>query len=169
MILRDIPGYEGRYAASSDGLVFSLNYKRTGCIKELKGGKSPDGYRYLTLRLDGRNITFRRSHLILEAFGFPRPSGAEVDHQNNIRDDDRLINLSWTTHLENVRRIWRQNRRTMRGTKNTRVFLTEEKVREIRRDYAQGKGSYSQIATTHGLRKGHVADIVTNRIWSHLE
>lgn len=36
---RQVPGYEGLYGVSSEGKVWSLNYRRSGKIQDLKPGK----------------------------------------------------------------------------------------------------------------------------------
>ena len=34
--MKEIVGYEGKYAVDSEGIVYSLNYRRTGKTKALK-------------------------------------------------------------------------------------------------------------------------------------
>lgn len=42
--------------------------------------------------------------LVLEAFVGPRPADAtDVRHLNDVKDDNRLVNLAWGTHSENMR------------------------------------------------------------------
>lgn len=160
---KDIPGFEGRYAINTDGQVWSHVSS-----KWLVGGKLLDGYRYVCIRKDGKAFFPRVAPLVLTTFVGSAPEGYEVDHFNNIRDDDRLENLQWVTRKDNVKRIWSQGRRTMQGEKNTRARLSEADVLEIRQRRKTHQESYTQLAATFGLRKGHVADIITGRIWSHL-
>lgn len=43
-------------------------------------------------------------HAVLEAWVGPRPEGMECDHINGDSLDNRLENLEWVTHQENMRR-----------------------------------------------------------------
>jgi hypothetical protein len=88
---KDIPGYEGRYAANTNGQIFSVRYP-----KILKSSKNRGGY--LQLRLLGNNghqSTCRVHRLVMLAFFGPLKAGYEVDHKNRIRTDNRLENLRY--------------------------------------------------------------------------
>jgi hypothetical protein len=90
--------YEGLYEVSDLGRVKSLARKGTlgGIMKPnlLKG--------YLRVHLHNNNSCKIMVHrLVLEAF-LPMEE-KEVDHINNIRTDNRLINLRWATSSENAR------------------------------------------------------------------
>ncbi len=43
-------------------------------------------------------------HAVLSAWVCPRPEGMECDHLNGDSLDNRLCNLEWVTHRENMRR-----------------------------------------------------------------
>ena len=43
-------------------------------------------------------------HAVLSAWVCPRPEGMECDHLNGDSLDNRLCNLEWVTHQENMRR-----------------------------------------------------------------
>lgn len=55
---------------------------------------------HLYLWMDGTRKPVH--HLVLEAFVGPRPEGTEALHANDVGDDNRLVNLRWGTHSENV-------------------------------------------------------------------
>ena len=88
---KQIPGYEGRYAVNTDGEIFSVRYP-----KLLKQSKNRGGYLQVRIRgNDGRASTLRVHRLVMLAFVGPLKEGHEVDHQNRIRTDNRLINLRY--------------------------------------------------------------------------
>ena len=64
------------------------------------------GYRLVNLEVP--DLTFPRAvyvhELVLEAFVGRRPLGHQADHSNGDRGDNSLVNLSWVTPAENVRR-----------------------------------------------------------------
>ena len=74
-------------------------------IKATPGGNvRKSSYKYPIFRHFG-NIRAHRA--VLEAWGKPRPSiEYEVDHINGNHNDNRLENLEWVTHAENIHRRW---------------------------------------------------------------
>ena len=78
--------------------------RRTPQYRYIKGSLNQYGYRQVVI-----NGRWRlRSRVVLEAFVGPCPEGLECDHKNRKQDDDRLVNLHWVTHSENMlnRRKW---------------------------------------------------------------
>lgn len=55
-----------------------------------------------------------------------------------------------------------------RGTEHHFAKLDEAQVREIRREAAEGK-SRRKIAKERGMSFGHVSDIVSRKLWSHVQ
>jgi len=96
-----IVGYEGLYEVSDLGRVKSLARKGTrGGI--MKPYLSKKGYCFNSLSKNNIEKIFSIHRLVLEAF-FPLEE-KEVDHINNIRTDNRLINLRWCSRSENMRK-----------------------------------------------------------------
>ena len=94
--------YTGLYKVNSKGNVKSLNYNRTGKEKILKPQNQVNGYLFIWLCKDGKRKKFFIHRLVLHMFdpnGFF--NGADVDHINTIKTDNRLENLRWVTHKEN--------------------------------------------------------------------
>ena len=77
-----------------------------------RGTPRSDGYVHVCI--DHRNASVHR--LVAMAFWGPPPSFAQrfVNHKNNIRSDNRLVNLEYVTRSENIRHSWatNTNRRT---------------------------------------------------------
>lgn len=108
---RDIRGYEGLYQISSDGKVRSLDHYShckgdkwrlfKGC--ELKPRKDRCGYMYVGLRKSGHSQKFMKIHrLVAEAFIDNADNKPQVNHLNEIKDDNRAENLEWVTAKENI-------------------------------------------------------------------
>lgn len=95
----DIPDYEGLYEASDLG---NIRNKRTGRI--LKPALINSGYLIVGLWKDGKGKNFLVHRLVLSAFVVnPNPKVyTDCDHINHIRTDNRLINLRWVSHAENM-------------------------------------------------------------------
>lgn len=106
-IWKDIPGFEGRYQASDQGRVRSVdNYVRCG-----RGGKGlrlvrgrvlrPGNSRgYLIVNLPPAG-TIAVHLLVARAFLSPRPAGAEVNHKDGVKVNCAPANLEWVTKTEN--------------------------------------------------------------------
>ena len=97
-----VRGYEGLYEVGKDGSVWSLNYKRTGQRKQLRSVSDKDRYLRVDLCKDGERKNCKVHQLVLNAF-LPKPSeDLEVLHLNSIGADNRLENLAWGSHAENL-------------------------------------------------------------------
>ena len=99
-IWKDIEGYEGIYQVSNLGNVRSLNYKNTGETRILKTRINRCGY--ICVCLGRKRKDFKVHRLVAIAF-IPNPENKPcVDHINAIRTDNRVENLRWVTHEENM-------------------------------------------------------------------
>lgn len=93
-IWKDIPEYEGLYQASNLGRIKSLLY---GKEKILKTRIHPLGYELINLK----NKTYRVHYLVAQAF-IPNPNNLpEINHKNEIKNDNRVENLEWCSREYN--------------------------------------------------------------------
>ena len=108
-IWKDIKGYVGFYQVSNLGRVRSVereiyksnNVKQISKSSILKFEKSK-GYNYVHLFKNGTRKRIAVHRLVAEAFILNPNNLPEVDHINTIRDDNRVENLRWVTHKENM-------------------------------------------------------------------
>jgi len=103
---RPVVGYEGIYAVSDQGRVWSV--PRLDPLGRCQGGRfKPPArsrkYAQVTLYRDGRGRSVNIHTLVLEAFVGPRPDGMECCHGNGNPRDNRVENLRWDTHGANQR------------------------------------------------------------------
>ena len=97
--MKDIKGYEGLYAVTSCGKVWSYKYK-----KFLKPGVNRDGYLFVVLCKDGQNKLYKIYRLVAEAY-IPNPENLpQVDHIDNDKTHNYVNNLQWITNRDNVRK-----------------------------------------------------------------
>ena len=107
---RDIEGYEGLYQVSSNGVIRSLdryifcplNGKRLIKGKEIKKHLCKNGYYFVVLSKNsqGKNCYIHR--LVAAAFIPNSENKPCIDHINTDRTDNRVENLRWVTHKENM-------------------------------------------------------------------
>lgn len=106
----DIPAFEGVYSVNKKGIVKSEDR----WVKANKGGemlikgklftgwKGSDGYIHIKLSKEGKSRSFKIHQLLALVF-IPNPENHPlVRHGNDIRDDNRLENLSWGTRKDNA-------------------------------------------------------------------
>lgn len=135
-IWRDIKGYEGLYKVSNLGNVVSLKYQ--GKIREVPYFMSFDdnhGYKRVTLTMNGIKKKIFVHRLVAEAFIPNLENKPYIDHINTIRDDNRVDNLRWVTHSENILNELTNNKRSnsLKGESNGMygVNLTDDQKENI--------------------------------------
>lgn len=95
-IWKPILQYEAFYEVSNKGRVRSL---RTGGIMRMRIGR--DGYVRFSLTKDGKQ-THKLLHRLLAIAFIPNPDNfAEVNHKNENKQDNSILNLEWCTHKYN--------------------------------------------------------------------
>ena len=106
---RYIPNYPSYYQVSDLGNVkvldHDVDYGNRICHRNeryLKQHYCTDGY--LSVKL-ADNKQHRVHRLVALAF-LGEQNGMEVDHINGIRDDNRLENLRWVTHRDNIKHTY---------------------------------------------------------------
>ena len=121
--------------ASKDGKVYTFNsygFKEVlGSVlcspRYVKKGQRQHKAEQLSCRYNNLLV----HHAVLSAWVGPRPEGMECDHINGDSLDNRLCNLEWVTHKENMRR--RADMYHSRGLGFNGKRLTERGKREWKR------------------------------------
>lgn len=103
--MKDIPGFEERYAITEDGKVYS---KRTG--KFLRPTSKKGWYLQVVFVKDGKRLPFRIHRLVAEAF-LPKEQFKEVNHKNGIKTDNRVENLEWCSRRHNIQHAFTELKR----------------------------------------------------------
>lgn len=157
---KPIPGFRG-YEVSDQGRVRSFKKSRGAGVwtiednaqRVMKPSKDSNGYWNLALLNDGKRHRQRVGHLVLLAFVGPRPEGMETCHNNGDAGDDRLENLRYDTHAENMLDAKRHG--SMIGSVSS---FTEAEVVEMRQLRADGM-IYREIAQECGCSVSYIDQI----------
>lgn len=161
---RPVSGYEGLYEVSSVGEVRSL--PRRGCNgRVLRTTATRTGHRKLTLSKDGIHTTALVHHLVLDAFVGKRPDGCECAHNNGNPADNRIDNLRWDSHLNNIRdKAKHGTHKSHPGASHPMCVCSEEQVLSI----LNASESQTELAHKFGISQPAVSDIKTGRSWGWL-
>lgn len=181
-IWKDIPEYEGLYQASNLGRVRSLdrvsigvrfNSTRKGRI--LKG--RPVRHGYLAIVLYGKDLSLKNIaiHRVVAITFLDNPENKPcVNHKNLIKTDNRLENLEWCTHQENMKHAGKNGvmggtKGMFIGSKSVRSKVKEEDVLEIRRLHKEdGLNSVQINKIFPALGRRHITDILNRVYWTHI-
>lgn len=152
------------YEVSDTGVVRSVT---AVAIRLRRLQTHANGYKHLRLPVSGVWCNFWVHRLVLEAFVGPCPDGMECRHLNGDPADNRLENLCWGAHIENMRDR-AEHGTAAKGERNAKAKLTEAAVREIRRLRLSEKLPLHVIAGRYGVSSCTVASIALRRTWAHV-
>lgn len=175
-----VPYIKSYYYISNWGRIGSM---ADGTFKILSPVKDRDGYLNVCLHLYlniideighiRRQINKRVNRLVIMSF-YPLPENyenLEVNHINNMRDDNHLWNLEWTTPKENTLHALKYGYKEIQdisGSNNPMAKLTEEDVYKITELLKSGKYSYKEIGNMFNISQPVISSIVNKRSWKHL-
>jgi len=160
-IWKDIPGYEGRYQASTLGQIRSVNHRvnrYSGFTRSVKGrilkpGKfCRNGHVSVVLGKDTNGIPVQ--HLIMQTFVGPRPEKADIRHLDGNPLNNCLDNLCYGTRTDNILDVYRQGQVWRK--------LSTEQVTQIKKLLSEGiRGS--EIAPAYNVSQSTISAIKRGR------
>ncbi|MFQ1038322.1 NUMOD4 motif-containing HNH endonuclease [Citrobacter koseri] len=156
--IKPIPGFDGRYAITSDGHVLS---KFKGW-KPLLPGTKPGGYLFVGLyRAGSRSGIYKMVHrLVAEAFIPNTGNKPEVNHIDGNKSNNDVSNLEWVTRSENAVHGVAHNL-LKHGFEHPASKLTPEQVLAI----YSANGSYKDIGKAFGVCAQTVCNIKRKSIY----
>lgn len=141
--MKDIKGYEGQYAITSCGKVWS--YRRKKFLKPRRCGKG-----YYSVSLSKNNVVKQHliHRLVAEAY-IPNPRNKpQVNHKDEDKSNNALPNLEWMTAKEN------SNYGTRNKTISKKIYCVElDKVFE----------SLTSASKELGLFNGNISRVCSGR------
>lgn len=99
-IWKDVLWYEWLYQVSSVWRIYSILYNRIKYITI-----TDKGYHRVRLSRNGVSKGYFVHRIVLIAFNSAHTEWMECNHINRIRSDNRICNLEWITHQENMKHI----------------------------------------------------------------
>lgn len=167
---KDIVGYEGLYQVSDMGRVKSLPRQTTSGIILKSAIRHESGHLGVTLCKNGKRKTYCVHQLILITFVGFCPNGMECCHNNGIKTDNRLNNLRYDTHSNNILDSVKHGTHVdSKGEKHGSSKLTEQQVKEIRELAISGEYTPKMIAKMFEISPKTVSNIKLRKRWGWLK
>ena len=110
--------YEELYKVSNLGRILSLNYRNTGKAELMNPRKRKDGYMQVFLSKNREKKLCYVHRLVAETFLENPENKPEVNHIDEDKTNNRVDNLEWKTHKDNLNH----------GTRNERAGATNKIV-----------------------------------------
>lgn len=173
-----------RYANSilrKPGRPWNLN--RNSLPIMMQQQRTTRDYMSVRLMVDGKSRTFMVHRIAAHAFIGPCPGPKiEVNHKDGVKTNNRVENLEYCTHQENIRHAARlgliptgERRRLLnikhclRGERHQDAKLTEDDVRRLRADYTGAYGEMTQLARRYNMSANAMKKMIQGRSWSHVK
>ena len=164
-IWKPVTGYEGLYLVSNQGAVKSLPRKTTAG-KLLKRGLFSGGRWGVVLCKNNIRKPRLVAHLVAEAFLGPS-NGLHVLHKNDVTTDDRVENLYYGTHAQNMQDKVK-NGLSHRGSTHHKAKLTEAQVLVIKQRLKAGENHHA-LAAEYGVTPNTMQAIKHGTNWGWLD
>lgn len=168
-LISEIEGFEifTGYAVDKSGNVISCR-KYPYTWYPVKPKIINYSYPFVNLSSNGVRRTITNHRLVGLAF-IPNPESLrDINHKNGIKQDNRVENLEWVSHSDNLKHAIANNLRdTARGVQLSNTFLTEHQVSDIFTRKLRGETNTS-IAIYYDIDRSLVSNIWRGKTWRHV-
>lgn len=166
---KDIPGYEGKYQASTQGRIRSLDrlvtqtWREVPYTRKLKGKiltpKKGDSQGHLVVRLNNPRAMPYIHQLVLLTFVGPA-EGRDCRHLDGSKDNNQLSNLAYGSRRENNIDM------VLHGTMDR--FFKPDEVRVIKKRLANGEEA-KPISLEFGVSVQTILNIRKGKTYAYIE
>jgi hypothetical protein len=166
-IWKDVPGYEGKYQASSLGRIRSLDRRVSigkGATRLMRGrvlraaGSKKMPHLMVVLGHGAHGSPVHQ--LVALTFLGPRPKGCDVRHLDGDPLNNKVSNLAYGSRTDNILDVYRIGRAWRK--------LTAEQALEIRRRLQNGERGVD-LAREYGVGQACISSIKVGRIYAWLQ
>lgn len=171
--MKDIIGYEGLYAATLDGRIWSYPKKRGEQNRKgkfLKPFIIKTGYKVVSLFKEGEKDKKFLVHRLVAITHIPNiKEFDEVNHIDADKFNNSVDNLEWVTSKQNKKHAWELNLYSKNAGENHYLSkLTDTEVKKIRYIFKTSEISQAQIARDFKVSPMLISLIVRNKAWKHV-
>ncbi len=159
-VWKPVSGLNNRYEASNLGRI------RYASSQRIAPCHMTSGYLRFGIVRNGKHTTASVHRSVALAFLGPCPEGKEVNHIDQDKTNNRIDNLEYITHAENVSKAYyKVLTNCPKGEDTYNSKLTQAQVDEIRQMLAAGV-SQRKIATRFGVSSVSICKINTGKTWN---
>ena len=190
--MKDIKGYEGKYAITRDGKVWSYpknrNSKKGIWLKPqlvISNSNRTKTHKHYSVGLykNGKRKSLQIHRLIAQAY-IPNPENKpDINHKDGNPLNNEVNNLEWCTKSENIqhainnglidnftdkcKKVRSENGKKMGAinSKKFRSLFSMETANKIRKIYAETKISFTKLAEKFDCSDKTIANIVNNKTY----
>jgi len=149
------------YKISNTGRVYSEKSK-----KLLSHADDGNGYMKVTLWIDGAQSSEKVHRLVACTFIDNPENLATVNHKNGVKTDNRVDNLEWLSHSDNMKHAHSIGLMQF-GSGSYIAKLDEGAVEAIKFLFMEGL-SNQEIANKYGVARGTISKIRQLKTWKHV-
>lgn len=173
-IWKDIKGYEGYYQISNLGRLKSVirivehkPYNLTIRERIRKQKIDTKGYYFVILSKNGITKHLKVHQLVANAFISNPLKKKEVNHINGIKTDNRITNLEWVTHKENMQHAVKNNlisKESIKANVERMNKATRKPIYQIKDNKIINKfESISEASRTLGIVTSNINEILKGK------
>ena len=169
--MKDIPGFEGRYAVTEDGRVWGYEKRGIGIGKgrwkkerwlPLRLGRG--GYMYTSLNKNSTQSVFS-VHRIVALTYIPNPNCLpQVNHKDGNKHNNSLSNLEWCTPKENTAHALLTGLKAV-GEQSHNSILKKSEVEYIKKNYKPHVVTQISLARKFSVSREAINGIINGRNW----
>ena len=157
-------GELSNYVISSHGYIKNIITR-----KFIKASKNENGYLKVGLYYNKKSYTRKIHRLVAQAF-IPNPRNKRtVNHKDGDKTNNKVWNLEWNTHLENIRHAMKTGLMInwAKGEDSGSNVYSEKTVHEVCKLLSEGKGP-KEISRILGVPRNLPSCIKYRDKWKHI-